>query len=283
MQQKPPVVINDHPEIHQGGDGPPLVLLHGLGGSWHIWKPVIARLEEKFHVVALTVPGHPGGEALADTQGVSVARLADQLLVQLRGLGFESAHVAGNSLGGWLAVELARRGFARSLTLLSPAGAWTTEKDFRSLVRSLLIPYFLMPVMRVIAWLFGGLAGVRRTLGASLMEHGERLSRTTLLDMLRRFSHTRMMRPLFANAHRSGPIEPLPAPGIPVHIAWGGKDKVLPFDRYGAPFVARIGGAGFIKLENAGHVPMYDAPDEVAGIIAATCDQCRTETVARSA
>ncbi|MDN5874103.1 MAG: alpha/beta hydrolase [Sinobacteraceae bacterium] len=258
-------------EVYEGGEGPPLVLLHGLGGSWHIWKPVIERLKTRFHIIAPTLPGHPGGEPLKQPDAVTVSTLLEQLTEQLHARGIKSAHVAGNSLGGWLTLELARSGFARTATGLSPAGAWGTQKDFKRLMRTLLIPYMLMPVFRCIAWLFGGLAKVRQALGATTMEHGERLSRTDLLDILRRFSHTRMMRKLFANAGRDGPIKDFDAGDIPVCIAWGSEDKIIPFDNYGTPLQARVTGAQWIRVEGVGHVPMYDDPDRIAEIIAANC------------
>lgn len=258
-------------EVYEGGKGPPLVLLHGLGGSWHIWKPVIEKLKTRFHIIAPTLPGHPGGVPLRDADAVTVEMIRDQLLEQLRARGLETAHVAGNSLGGWLALELARAGFARSASCLSPAGAWATQKDFKTLVRTLSLPLALMPIFRFVAWLLGSFAGVRRGLGAMTMEHGERLSRAELLDVLRRFSHTRMMRKLFVNAGKTGPIAPLEAGATPICVAWASEDKVIPFAHYGKPLHARVSGAEWITVQGVGHVPMYDDPDRIADIIAQTC------------
>lgn len=266
------------PEVHQGGSGEALVLLHGLGGSWHIWQPLLPVLEKRFHVIALTVPGHVGGEPLPDVDSVTPVTLADQLLAQLRRLGLESAHVAGNSLGGWLALELARRGFARSVTALSPAGAWASEQDLKTLIRGLFIPFLLMPLLRTIAWLFGGLASVRRALTAQMMLHGERLSRFALCDLLRRFAGTRMMRPLFRNAGKSGPIPPFTAV-VPVSVVWAAKDRVIPYANYGRPLMDRIHGAVLTLLDGVGHVPMYDDPDSVAATIVATCALASARTV----
>ncbi|TAM12942.1 MAG: alpha/beta fold hydrolase [Nevskiaceae bacterium] len=269
----PPVGHPDLPEVHEAGprDAETLVLLHGLGGSWQIWTPLLPILERHFHVVAPTLPGHVGGEVLANVAGVTPATLTDQLVAQLRRLGVESAHVAGNSLGGWLALELARRGFARSVTALSPAGAWATDRDLKALIRGLLIPLMLMPLLRGIAWLFGGLASVRRGLTAQMMRHGERLSRSALLNLLRCFAGTRMMRPLFANAAKSGPIEPLAASQVPISIVWGTHDRVIPFAHYGQPLMKRIAGAHLTMVDAVGHVPMYDDPERIAQAIVANC------------
>src|SRR5258706_10009275 len=87
---------------HVGGQGSALLLLHGLSATWEIWKPVIAGLEARHRVIAITLPGHHGGPAYVGSGDATVAGLADQVIATLRAQGITSAHVAGNSLGGWL-------------------------------------------------------------------------------------------------------------------------------------------------------------------------------------
>ncbi|MER7168493.1 alpha/beta fold hydrolase [Micromonospora sp. NPDC000207] len=100
---------------HRCGDGPPLVLIHGLGSHWQVWRPVVADLARHRDVIALDLPGfgatppwppHPGPHP---TPG-SVPHLADRVAVFLDSLGLGRVEVAGNSLGGGIALELARRG-----------------------------------------------------------------------------------------------------------------------------------------------------------------------------
>src|SRR3954451_18599286 len=93
----------------------PLVLLHGLGGTWRVWLPVLGQLESHHRVFAPTLPGHAGADPLPLGSAVSVAALVDALEAQLDDQGIHRAHIVGNSLGGWLALELARRGRARSV------------------------------------------------------------------------------------------------------------------------------------------------------------------------
>jgi pimeloyl-ACP methyl ester carboxylesterase len=95
---------------HRAGDGPPLVLLHGLGLSWRAWLPVLDALEERHDVVALDVPGV--GESAPLGVAPTPENLADALERELDGLGLSAPALVGNSLGGWLALELARRGLA---------------------------------------------------------------------------------------------------------------------------------------------------------------------------
>ena len=109
--------------LYRGGAGEPLLLLHGVTSSWRAWKPVLPMLEQHHDVWAVTMPGHLGGPPLPDG-GFSIDVVVDALIEQLDELGIdEDPHVVGNSLGGWAALELARRGRARSVVALSPAGA----------------------------------------------------------------------------------------------------------------------------------------------------------------
>ena len=108
----------------RAGAGAPLVLLHGLGSSRHAWDPVIPALAERFDVIAVDLPGFGDSEPLPPQVEPQPAALAASLADMLDDLGVADPHVAGNSLGGWVALELARLRPVASLTLLSPAGLW---------------------------------------------------------------------------------------------------------------------------------------------------------------
>jgi pimeloyl-ACP methyl ester carboxylesterase len=99
------------------------VLIHGFSGTRLIWEPVLEALERSHDVLAVNLAGHVGGPEMADTP-VSVNALVDAVERDLDAAGFDTAHVVGNSLGGWIAFELATRGRARSVVALSPAGGW---------------------------------------------------------------------------------------------------------------------------------------------------------------
>src|SRR5579862_5645053 len=142
-----PAETNGPSACHEGGAGTPLVLLHGLGGTWHIWRPVLQLLEAHHRVIAITLPGHWGGPRLPEGAEPSIRVLADTLLVELRRRGVIQAHLAGNSLGGWLSLELLRRGFAISVTALSPAGGWSTRRDYQAVARPFRIVFALIPIL----------------------------------------------------------------------------------------------------------------------------------------
>jgi pimeloyl-ACP methyl ester carboxylesterase len=250
--------------MHVAGEGSPLVLLHGLGGTWDIWKPVLPALEARHRVIALTLPGHHGGPDYAGSGDATVAGLADQVIATLRREGVDHAHVAGNSLGGWLAVELARRGFARSVTAFSPAGAWRTEADYRAVATPFRVFYAIVGVILFIARLLGGATWLRKALTRQMMKHGERLSAADFLGMLRAMAGTTVLRGLLRTMGRDGGVAPLDAGSIPTRIAWGGCDAVIPWARYGEPFVERIAGVEATTVSGVGHVPMYDDPGRIA-------------------
>src|SRR5262245_43446660 len=107
---------------HRGGEGPPLVLLHGFTGSWRVWELVLPALERRHDVLAPTLPGHAGGPPLEGE--LSHDLVPDAIERAMDAAGFGTAHIVGNSVGGYVALKLAARGRARSVVALAPAGGW---------------------------------------------------------------------------------------------------------------------------------------------------------------
>src|SRR2546423_1572190 len=115
-------------EHFRAGRGDPLVLIHGIGLYWGVWEPVLPQLAAGHDVIALDLPGFGGSDPLPEAQAPTVEALADAVAAFLAGLGIERPHVAGNSLGGGIALELARTGRARSVTALSPVGFYNDRE-----------------------------------------------------------------------------------------------------------------------------------------------------------
>jgi pimeloyl-ACP methyl ester carboxylesterase len=111
---------------HRGGSGPPLVCLHGFMQTWRSWELVLPALERRHDVLALTLAGHAGGPPIEgeieDAVVAAVERAIDEA-------GFDTAHLVGNSLGGYVALKLAARGRARTVVALAPAGGWARGDD----------------------------------------------------------------------------------------------------------------------------------------------------------
>ena len=104
------------------GEGEALLLIHPLGSELVVWEPVFDLLAAERDVIAVDMPGFGASHALPEGQAYTPKGLAAALAGFLNELGIERAHLAGNSLGGWVALELAGLGRALSVTGLSPAG-----------------------------------------------------------------------------------------------------------------------------------------------------------------
>ena len=119
-------MADDFSPLHRGGSGSPLVCLHGLTDTWRSWDLVLERLEQEHDVLAPTLAGHAGGPPLpAPLTDTSLVEAVERAMDQA---GFDTAHVVGNSLGGFVALQLAERGRARSVVALAPAGGWCASK-----------------------------------------------------------------------------------------------------------------------------------------------------------
>ena len=252
------------------GEGPPLLLMHGLGSSLRIWDPVRPLLETRMDVIAVDLPGH-GGSPNPLPQASSPRALALIIAAFLDRLGIQTAHLAGNSLGGWLALELAKIGRARSVTALSPAGLWRrraptyhviTFNTYRTLARRLrsTLPYLAgNPVTRtILLWQFFGRPWAIPP--AAAMEVSNAFANASGFDAI--FSATSQDR-----FRGGGAID------IPVSIAWGGRDVLLlPWQsrfRDELPSCTR-----WMTLRGCGHVPTFDDPRAVANVILGTvCGQ----------
>src|SRR2546423_2129310 len=114
----------DRPATYRGGSGDPLVLVHGGGGTPRLWRTAIPLLEARHDVLAVTLAGHFGGDEIAPGAEPGIEALVDDVERDMDAAGFETAHLAGGSLGAWVALELARRGRARSVVAIAPAGGW---------------------------------------------------------------------------------------------------------------------------------------------------------------
>jgi len=251
----------------RAGTGTPVVLLHGVSMSWRVWKPVLPLLTTRHDVFAPTLAGHRGGPTPSPDRRPGVSTLVDLLCEQLDEAGIETPHVVGNSLGGWVALELARRGRARSVIAISPAGSWRSSRDLAQLLWMFRFAHLSMrtPAMAVVT-------RYRRLQSGSLrrlMAHPERIPAEEMVELIADFVECPLFAALATGAAKLHQIEELDAAHCPVHIAWAGKDRLIPYRRFGDPMRALIRGGEFSTLPGVGHVPMYDDPELVAQTILA--------------
>lgn len=242
------------------------MLIHGIGSRWQVWEPVLPRLRERHEVIALDLPGFGGSPMPRPAPPPGVPALTELVLAFLDELGLERPHVAGNSLGGWLALELARAGRAASATGLSPAGFWTpAEAAFAraSLYASVRAARLIAPVAdRVLRPAWGRVAVL-----AQLVAHPTRLPGPDAADTVRALAAApwfdATLTAICADRYRGG--EPLPAP---VTIAWGQHDRLL-LRRQAQRAAQAVPGAASVTLAGCGHVPTYDDPEQVARVVLA--------------
>ncbi len=245
-----------------------LVLLHGLGMSARVWDDVLPLLEPHHEVVALTTLGHRGG-VTATRRPVSVRDLVDDVERALDARGLERPHVAGNSLGGWMAIELARRGRARTVCAFSPAGSWTAGTSEQAAgVRKIRRAVRLARLGRALPMTLLMRSGaVRRLTLRDVARHGDRLTPEQAIERTRDLLACAVLDDLLSTGDEIAPLDPLPCP---VTLTWSGEDAILPPAVNGAVAAARLPRARFEVLPGVGHVPMIDDPAGVARAILRT-------------
>ena len=253
--------------FHRAGAGSPLVLLHGFTDTWRTWELVREPLERRHDLLALTLPGHTGGPPLpepatADGMLDAVERLLDDA-------GIEDAHLAGNSLGGYLALRLAARGRARSVVALAPAGGWRTgSRAAADMLRS--FPVMQSQARRVLPLLDQLVAapeGRRRAIEL-VAEHGDRVPPELVAHMVLGLAACPGVEALTAAA-LSQPWElDAEAVSCPVRIVWGLSDRVLRWPAAAVRYRQEwLPGADWVELEGAGHCPQLDEPAVTADLI----------------
>ncbi|WP_308285890.1 alpha/beta fold hydrolase [Actinoplanes hulinensis] len=253
------------------GSGPPLVLIHGLGSHRQVWSPILDAVAEHHDVIAVDLPGFGASPPWALSGGPlpgSVAHLADLLEAFLARLGVDTPAVAGNSLGGGIALELGRRGHARAVTAFAPIGFWTrAERRWCQTA---------VTAARATATRLDGslprimASPVGRSAFCSLFyAHPGRLDPAECVGSARAlaaapgfaeardaFTH---LRPWSFSAAGS-------LPRIPVTIAWGTRDAILPH-RQSRRARAILPTARHVTLPSAGHLPFSDAPTPCAALL----------------
>jgi pimeloyl-ACP methyl ester carboxylesterase len=245
------------------GTGPTLVLLHGLGSSRRAWKPVIPALAERFDVLAVDLPGF--GDSAPLTAGEpSPAALAASVAGLLDERGITGPHLAGNSLGGWVALELARIRPAASVTLLSPAGLWRGAT-----------PLYCRASLRASRWLARHAAGLLDRVVSSrpgrILVLGQtharpaRISAADAREIIRAMGtcpgFEATLRATATRRYQSGP--PV---GAPVTVAFGSRDVLL-LPRQSRHLDELPPGSRSGPLPGCGHVPMADDPAAVVALI----------------
>jgi pimeloyl-ACP methyl ester carboxylesterase len=248
------------------GQGEPLLLLHGTGGSRRHWRPVIDMLAGHHDVIAVDLPGHAKSGAPPVRGDHSPVGYATSLADFLDGLGIASAHVAGNSVGGWTALELAKLGKARSVTAIAPAGLWARQDPWRCVVKlwaNYRLGRLTRPLIdRALNSETGRIGLLRGTVAKPL-----NLTEDEARDLIETYNATPTFTTHLAHTRR-GRFQGGAAIDVPVTVAWGDDDKLIPASaRRNDELPAH---AATVTLTGCGHVPFWDDPDQVAQTILTT-------------
>jgi len=279
------------PELYRAGSGEPLVLLHGVTDTWRTWRPILGELVPYFDVIAPTLHGHSDGPHLARGDDPrSFADMADLAEETFDALGLDTFHLAGNSLGGGLALELAKRGRARSVVGLSPAGG--LDPGNRTEALRILKQFQRMQAMtrqnqRLLPWVMR--SPLRRRLALlDAMQRGDQMLAADAIDMARRSMECDVvLEDMFAVLRHGQPwMENLDQIAAPTLVVWGEKDRILPMDRHTDRLRREIPGVQFRSLPGIGHVPMHDDPRLIGGMIrtfALAAEAARSGSAAKTA
>lgn len=249
------------------GNGSPLVLLHGIGHRWQAWAPVLDALSAEHDVIAVDLPGFGRSPLLPEGRGYDMPGAVQACADIFEDMGLGRPHVAGNSLGAVISLELASRGLVSSATALAPAGFWTA----RDRAWALRVLSLMRTSGRSPSWLLTPLIRnrhFRTAVACMLYGHPSRMTAEIMLADLASMVGA-VGFDLVAAAGRDY-VYASPPPSVPVAIGWGTRDRIL-WPRQARRAAEMLPRARHVWLRDAGHVPMIDEPEQVASLILATC------------
>lgn len=265
------------PAVYRAGSGAPVVLLHGFTAAWRIWHPILADLVARYEVIAPSLPGHHGGPSYPTDRPIGFEHSTDAVEGLLDDLGVGSAHFVGNSMGGGIALELAKRGRARSVVALAPAGGWSLGDGEGPRIGSFFAKQIKM-LKRTRAWSERIMRrpGTRRLAFREIMRHGEFVSPAAAAEIsqaaLDCSISQRAIQALLADTAELT-ISDLDRITCPVLLATPQFDRVLPGSRHASRYRREIPGMTAVTLTDCGHVPMWDDTRFVTRLIVEHVDR----------
>ncbi|MCB0933641.1 MAG: alpha/beta hydrolase [Mycobacterium sp.] len=234
---------------------PALVLLHGMTSSGRAWQELVPALSQVHEVHTPTALGHRGGTPVS--RPTTLTDVVDAAERQLDEAGLDRPHLTGHSLGGYVAIELARRGRAATVLALSPAGFWSPGDGTATLVmhglrRSTRIARMVRPLIKAAV----GTARGRQAWMGSALRRPDSMTPAQARNVIDDQVRCTLAEWLFIDDdHQLAPLDPLPCP---ITVAWAEHDEVLPLESYAEAVHARLPGATFMVLPGVGHAAMVD-------------------------
>jgi len=263
-----------------------VVLIHGMASGPGVWATVERILEPRFELHPVAMLGHRGAGPLGHwaAQVSLTEALVDDVERQMDEMRLSQAHLAGNSLGGWVSLRLAERGRALSVTCLAPAGGWRPECS----EELMLVSQFAL-ARRVCRALFAegrALRGSRRaraTMLRNVCARPESLDEATVHMLIDDLAGCTALDGVIRRRGRSAMAQPR-AMTDPTTIAWSSGDRVLRRPATRARYASFPDWVEQVVLDGVGHVPMLDDPHSVAEVILRSVDRApRSGTAAATA
>ena len=251
----------------KSGSGDPLVLIHGMGSSSTAFKPIRPLLEKKFLVIAIDLPGH-GETPMIKGRAMDPHSLALNVFDELSEQGIDRFHLAGNSLGGWVSLEMAssKPERVRSLTGLAPAGLWLNPYNAR--YPGTALARFLARYTHKFAPTALHFEAARKLCFWDVSPRWRELSYEICLDATIAMGKADGYYPAWDGMLMKRFDGKIPE-HVPVTIIFGDTDRTLPSttcqERSVAPQHAK-----WIIFPDTGHAPMWDSPLDVANAIVET-------------
>jgi pimeloyl-ACP methyl ester carboxylesterase len=260
------VSANRFTPAHHGGEGPPLLLLHGFTDTWRTWELILPALERGHEVLAPTLAGHAGGPGIGDHVDETV--LLDAIERAMDEAGFGVVDVAGNSLGGYLALHLAARGRARSVVALAPAGGWAADDPAaRGALRHFVLMDEVLKTAAVHADQVAASAEGRRRATELICVNHEHLPADLVLHEILGAANCSATLPLAAHARAHGwKLDPEEV-RCPVRFVWGTADRLLRWPDAAARYREWFPHADWVVLDDVGHCIQLDVPAVAADLI----------------
>jgi pimeloyl-ACP methyl ester carboxylesterase len=250
------------------GAGKPILLLHGIGGSWRSWQTILDELAAERDVLAVDLPGF--GDTPPLTGPVTIGTLADGVTTFLLRHDLLGIDVVGSSMGARLVLELARRGgVVGAVVALDPGGFWTgwqTPIFYHSMGMSVKLLKALQPVMPALT----GNAVTRTMLLAQFSAHPWQVPAQAALDELRSYANApsfeaALTNLVYGDEQQGAPRHTISAPLV---IGWGRQDRVC-WTSQSKQALEKFPDARLYWFEQCGHLPQWDQPAETIRLILA--------------
>ena len=241
--------------------------LHGIFDTWRTWELVLPALERHHDVLAPTLAGHAGGPPI-DGQ-VTSSTLADAVERAMDASAFETAHIAGNSLGGYVALQLAERGRARTVVALAPGGGWARGDDsYKELLRFQARLYEQTVAAAPHADAIVATPEGRRRATQYIVRNSAHIPPELIAHQLRGMAGCDGAPALIEHAERDGWSLDAERVTCPVRVVWGTDDRVLEWPAAAARYRDEwLPNADWVVLDGVGHCPQLDVPLETAELI----------------